>query len=186
MCHSGFVCDVITSYTTLNSNPEKLQHIYQEANRAYMLENVCVVLSVFTFFYVSNLSKKQSVHNSTGWCSDFLCRHIATVTVIELFTVKNLVILSGCSELLKAIILFLINTFLHEISICPFRREGAQPCVESHLGMSSGCLSSQKLMYHLSPSDGSLPSCACFTLLFIVFAGEKGQFISSVYKKMVD
>lgn len=46
MCHSGFVCDVITSYTTLNSNPEKLQHIYQEANRACMLENVCVVLSV--------------------------------------------------------------------------------------------------------------------------------------------
>lgn len=114
MCHSGFVCDVITSYTTLNSNPEKLQHVYHEPNRVYMLENVCIVLSVLhCSMFQTSAKKKQSVHNSTGWCSDFLCWRVATVTVIESFAVKNLVILSGCSELLKAMMLFLINSFLH-------------------------------------------------------------------------
>lgn len=36
MCQSVFVCDVITSYTTLKSNPEKLQHMYQETT-----ESIC-------------------------------------------------------------------------------------------------------------------------------------------------
>lgn len=30
MCPSVLVWDVITSYTTLNATPEKLQHMYQE------------------------------------------------------------------------------------------------------------------------------------------------------------
>lgn len=61
MCHSGFVCDVITSYTTLNSNPEKLQHIYHEPNRVYMLENVCVVLSVLHCSMFQTSAKKNKV-----------------------------------------------------------------------------------------------------------------------------
>lgn len=112
MCHSGFVCDVITSYTTLNSNPEKLQHVYHEPNRVYMLENVCVVLSVLhCSMFQTSAKKKNKVFTTAQDGAVISC--VATVTVIELFTVKNLVILSGCSELLKAMMLFLINSFLH-------------------------------------------------------------------------
>lgn len=45
VCQSGFVCDVITSYTTLNSSPEKLQHIYQEAKT----ESICWKMSELCF-----------------------------------------------------------------------------------------------------------------------------------------
>lgn len=70
MCPSLFVCVVIASYTSLKTNPEKLQRVYQDTTefRCWKMSDLCFLC--LTLFYVSNLN---SAHNSTGWCKYFLC-----------------------------------------------------------------------------------------------------------------
>lgn len=111
MCPSVLVWDVITSYTTLNANPEKLQRMYQEttASICWKMSDVCFLC--YTLFCVSNLSRKESAHSSTQWCNYFLCWHVATATVITVICRQKSCHFSKCSELLKVIMLFLIKQF---------------------------------------------------------------------------
>lgn len=111
MYQSVFIC-VITSYTTLKSNPEKLQHMYQETTESicWRMSDLCF-LCFTLLFYVSNLSRNKVLTTAQDGaiisCVDMLPQR-------QLFTViycHKLVILSECSELLKAIMLFLIKQF---------------------------------------------------------------------------